>query len=193
MSTPAPAGQGRSVADVVTTIRDAPRWVLISVVVVGGLLAWYLLRGRDTTEADYGDWRSRAVALLVERGYNREASERAVGRYLDGGYLGPEDVSLIAIVIRSLGTPDMRTEAPSETSPNYLDNSNPGTEYADSFSAYWYVPAAPAGWSSTFNGISQQFYGDTARAVLLQQSNPNLSETTYGKLPVGAMVKVPRS
>lgn len=199
--TPQDAGIGRSIADGVAAIRDAPRWVIVATVVGAGLLGYWIYRtytGSNSTAAA-SDWQSRAVALLVERGYNKQASERAVDRYVNGGQLQPEDVSLIAVVIRALGTPDMPNggSVPSDTtlspdSANYLDNSNPGTTYADSQQSFWYVPVAPAGWSSSFNGIAQQFYGSTAKADVLMQTNPNLSTTAYGKLPVGAMVKVPR-
>ncbi|MGE3429259.1 MAG: hypothetical protein AB7I44_21130 [Hyphomicrobiaceae bacterium] len=181
-------------SDVIATVKDAPRWLIITVVIAGGLLAYWLVSGKetvDTTAQDYGDWRSRAIEMLVERGYYRASAERAVDAYLNGGFMGPEDISLMTIVIRAMGAPARGTaESGTDSLP---DISSYPIDTGGDISSYWYVQAAPAGWSSTFNGIAQQFYGDTSRAVMLQEINPGLSTTTYGKIPMGSRVKVPRT
>lgn len=194
MTSPTP--QTGSFSDVVNTVREAPRWLIVSVVIVGGVLAWWLISGRsrpDTTEADYGDWRSRAIELLVERGYYRPTAEKAVDAYLNGGFMGPEDITLITIVMRALGTPDIPNRTSGGGNTSLPDISTLPVDSGGDSVSYWYVQAAPAGWSSTFNGIALQFYGNTSRATLLQEINPNLSTTTYGKIPAGSRVKVPRT
>lgn len=191
-----PTPNGASFSDIISTVREAPRWLIITVVIGGGLLAYWFLSGRersDTTAQDYGDWRSRAIELLVERGYYRPSAERAVNAYLDGGFMGPEDIALITIVIRALGTPDMPSNTQGAGDTTLPDISSYPIDTGGDIASYWYVQAGPAGWSSTFNGIALQFYGNTSRATMLQEINPNLSTTTYGKLPVGSRVKVPRT
>lgn len=56
-------------------------------------------------------------------------------------------------------------------------------------SAFWYVPVLTAGYSTTFEGIAQQF-GTTPQAVAA--ANPSIDQTIYGKLPMGSTIKVPR-
>jgi hypothetical protein len=188
---------GTSFTELADTIRNAPRWVVFGVLVAGALLTWYLLSGKETPETTQASWRDRAIDLLVERGYYRVNAERAVDNYLKGGYMSPEDVSLITIVLRVMGAPDKKEGAglPAQPETEYPGDPDPVTDLPTGNlpGEYWYVPVAPAGWASTFNGISLQFYGNTSRAELLKQQNPNLQSTTYGKLPVGATVKVPRT
>lgn len=196
-----PANNGLNFSELADTIRNAPRWLVFGVVIAGGLLAWYFLSGKETPETTQASWRDRAIDLLVERGYYRQNAERAVDHYIKGGYMSPEDVSLITIVLRVMGPPDKKEGAgqPSPESDDYVATEYPGDPATNDLPTgnlpgeYWYVPVAPAGWSSTFNGISLQFYGTTSRAEIIKQQNPNLQSTTYGKLPVGASVKVPRT
>jgi hypothetical protein len=196
-----PANGGLSFTELGDTIRNANRWVLLGIVVAGGLLAWWFLHGSETKEAKGASWRDRAVELLVARGYYRPNAERAVDSYLNGGYMSPEDVSLMTIVFRVMGKPSDADKSngvgvvPPSQSTEYPDDTQLPSNATPSDALpgeYWYVPVAPAGWSSTFNGISLQFYGTTSRAELLKQDNPNLQSTTYGKLPVGSTVKVAR-
>lgn len=56
--------------------------------------------------------------------------------------------------------------------------------------SYWYVPIGVAGWSTTWQGIADQF-GVSVGSVQAANSNINV-KTTYGRLPTGQTVKVPR-
>lgn len=66
------------------------------------------------------------------------------------------------------------------------------TPLSDDAQAYWFVQVAPAGWASTLNGISQQFYGTTGRVNEIQKANPDIIQKPYEKLATGLKVKVPR-
>jgi hypothetical protein len=198
----APQSNGASFTELVDTAREAPRWLVFGVVLAGGLLAYWFFSVRES-ETPQMSWRDRAVELLVERGYYRPNAERAVNSYLNGGHMTAEDVALITIVLRALGQPPKNEKAAQPSSPTTeypgdpidIPNDEPNYDLPSGVlpGEYWYVPVAPAGWSSTFNGISLQFYGTTSHAALIQQVNPGLQSTTYGKLPVGATVKVPRT
>ena len=75
----------------------------------------------------------------------------------------------------------------SSSIPAIADSTTTGT----SDPAYWYVPVGVAGWSTTFAGIAEQF--GTLTPTELQSDNPGLQKTTYGRIPVGSTVKIPRS
>lgn len=164
MTTPSPSGNPLSNA--LATAGELPRWALFAIVIGGGLIAWWMI------EAAGKDNPSGGIPGIP----GLPADD--AGGHPGGG-------------TTSQGNQSFLTDGPGiPASPP-----DPGTSYTDAqdSTAYWYVPVAPAGWSSTFGGISQQFYGSTARGQELQSLNPNLQTTTYGKLPVGAMIKVPRS
>jgi hypothetical protein len=66
---------------------------------------------------------------------------------------------------------------------------NSGAGAGSNTTSYWNVPAGAAGWSTTFNGIGQQF---GVNPTVVQQANPNMSGTLWGKIPQGSIIKVPR-
>jgi hypothetical protein len=202
-SSPPANNGGMSFTELTDTIRNANKWVLAGIVLAGGLLAWWLLHGTETKAAVGASWRDRAVELLVARGYYRPTAERAVDNYLKGGYMSPEDVQLMTIVFRVMGKPvdadvssGIGVQPSASTDYTGTEDTQPQSNGLPSSALpgeYWYIPVAPAGWASTFNGISLQFYGTTSRAEFLRQDNPGLQTTTYGKLPVGKTVKVSRT
>ena len=165
MTTPQPGSN--PLANALEMARTMPRWALFAIVIGGGLIAWWMIEaaGKDSPSSGI-----KGIAGLP--------ADDAGGHPGGGGGASQNNQSFLTSTPGNDATPP-----------------DPGTSYSDAVdaTAYWYVPVAPAGWSSTFGGIAQQFYGNTARANELAQLNPNLQTTTYGKLPVGAMIKVPRS
>lgn len=179
--------------------------------------------GSDSSSGgtDTKTWTTSAMAFLTGQGYSAQTSQDAVHAYVHGQPLTPSQIQLIASAIGAIGLPSGVSSSATTTgqlssapasgtqllgggtgnpSTGGTASTTPGAPYPGSATAadvtatsYWYVPVGVAGWSSTFSGIAQQFYGDSAQAVSLQQLNPNLSTTTYGKLPVGKVIKVPRT
>lgn len=177
---------------------------------------------KSSTENDTKSWSNSAMDFLSSQGYSQQTSSDAVTAYASGQQLTPSQVQLIASAIGAVGTPDVQqsstttsqlADAPSSgpqilgggtgnpvsggtasTTPGapYPGSAQPTTNAGTTATSYWYVPVGVAGWSSTFSGIAEQFYGDSAQAVDLQTANPNLSATTWGKLPIGHLIKVPR-
>lgn len=166
-------------------------------------------------------WKNKAISYLTQQGYSQEDASDAVNAYNNGSSLTPTQVSLVAAAIGAVGMPAssipnsaVTSQVTSQpTSGPWLlgggsstagvnggtTSSLPGAPYpaasgttGGSDTAYWTVVVGQAGWSTTFDGISDQFFGNTSQATALQKLNPNLSNTLYGKLPQGSRVKVPR-
>jgi hypothetical protein len=163
MTAPQP---GNRLGDAFATFQELPKWAIAGIVIGGGLLAWWLIKAAGDDD------------FAGSKGISGLPADDAGGHPGGGGGSSQQYQSFLTSTPGNDATPP-----------------DPGTSYTDAadVTSYWYVPVAPAGWSSTFGGISQQFYGNTARAQELQTLNPNLQKTTYGKLPVGAMIKVPRT
>lgn len=168
MTTPQP--DTNHVANALQLFKELPKWAIAAIVVGGGLLAWYLI------EAAGSDTDTKGISGVSGQGAGDDSSSH----WAPSGGQSSQGYQNFAT-----STPQTGQATPPDSGASYSD--------AADATAYWYVPVAPAGWSSTFGGIAQQFYGSTGRANEIAQLNPNLSTTTYGKLPVGAMIKVPRS
>ena len=142
MTQPTPSG-GSVVSNAWTGVRSLDTRWLIAIVVVGGVLAWYLLKDNvdssDTDNSSNGgpkgdgssyntetnDWASKAKALLLSQGYSQSDVNSALKHYLRGGQMTPEDTTLIGIAVSRLGIPGVG----SGSDPSYAvssPNTNPG-------------------------------------------------------------------
>lgn len=141
--------------------------------------------------------------LLTEDGYPPDDINSALQHYLHSGVMTPTDVAIIAVAIRRLGLPPSPSDGAAPASsgssvdggPPTAGGGGPGSG-ADMPPAqgYWYVVAAPVGWSATFRGIAQQFYGDGTRGSYLMQVNPDVRvASAHAQIPTGTRVRVPRS
>lgn len=137
MTAPAPApepsgGLGDSLAGAWDTVTTAPRWVIVSVVVGGGVLAYVLIRTRQggTTGGKEAPgnktWRQQATDMLISRGYPPQQVQAAMTHYFDGGALSPQDSALISTAIMSLGYPDTPGESPGYRTSNPITDPGPG-------------------------------------------------------------------
>ncbi len=189
----------------VERVRSFPPIVLIGVVVVGGVFAWWVMRtlkaGKEESSTPVS-WEDRARTLLLDRGYPRGDVDSALSHYLHGGQMSGGDVTLIGVAVRTLGTPDIPNSPPSfiptpTPPPGGGGPSTPATGVGgnsdeDGPRGFWYVPVFPAGWTSTYRGIAQQFYGNANRAPEVMAVNPGIVRASHEKLPAGSIVKVPR-
>lgn len=197
--------------------QTVPRWALFGALVVVGAVSYLIYRGlSSSSNSSTQTWQTSANSYLTSQGYSASDASAATSAYANGQSLSPSQVSLIAAAIGAVGTPDVQpnsavtaqlSNAPS-TGPGLLGSASagsegnagggttlPGSPYPGNSGSvggstnFWNVPVGSAGWSTTFNGIGGQF-GVPATSV--QQANPNLSKTLWGKIPQGSLVKVPR-
>lgn len=189
----------------------APRWAIIAVIAVSVLVVFWVVRlsksDNGSGSTDTKRWCKDATKWLTDQGYSETDASNAVNAYAGGSSLTPGQVSLVAGAIGSVGMPQSVTpnsavqaqiaNAPA-TGPQLLGGGTsnpPGAPYpanTSSASAYWNIKAGAAGWSTTFYGISDQFFGNTSHAAAIQKANPNLAATLWGKIPQGSLVKVQR-
>ena len=201
--------------------QTVPRWALYGALVVVAVVAYLIYRtftaGSSSTEKT-ASWKNQATSYLRSQGYSANESNDAVNAYANGEQLTPSQVSLIAAAIGSIGLPsgwtsnsavDAQLANTPSTGPGLLGSASagsqgnagggttlPGSPYqpnsgqvGGASTNFWSVPAGAAGWSTTFNGIGGQF---GVPATTVQNANPNLSKTLWGKIPQGSIVKVPR-
>lgn len=197
--------------------QTVPRWALFGALVVVGAVSYLIYRGlSSSSNSSTQTWQTSANSYLTSQGYSASDASAATSAYANGQSLSPSQVSLIAAAIGAVGTPDVQpnsavtaqlSNTPS-TGPGLLGSASaggegnagggtsmPGSPYPGNSGSvggstnFWNVPVGAAGWSTTFNGIGGQF-GVPATSV--QQANPNLSKTLWGKIPQGSNVKVPR-
>lgn len=199
--------------------QTVPRWALFSALVVAGVVSYLIYRKiTASSSSDTSSWQKSAASYLTSQGYSANDSNDAVSAYANGEQLTPSQVSLIAAAIGAVGMPqNMQSNSAVQaqlantptTGPGLLGSASagsegnagggttlPGSPYPTNSGTsggaatnYWNVPVSKAGWSTTFNGIGGQFGVSPA---IVQQSNPNLSSTLWGKIPQGSIVKVPR-
>lgn len=201
--------------------QTVPRWVLISALVVVGAIAYLIYRSltsKTSSTEQTQSWAKQATSYLRSQGYSAEDSNAAINAYTNGQQLTPSQVSLVAAAIGSLGLPSgyqsnsavtAQVENTPGTGPGLLGSASSGTEgnagggttlpgspyptnsgqVGGASTNFWNVPVGSAGWSTTFNGIAGQF---GVPATTVQNANPNLSKTLWGKIPQGSNVKVPR-
>lgn len=205
-----------------TRWKDVPPWVIIAIIaatLVAGYLIYTQFSSKSSGTGSSKKWESQAFNFLESQGYPNDTSREAISNYVNGQTLTPSQITLVAAAIGSVGTPPNLASSPTTTAqitnapssgPQVLgggtsavsgggsgsSTSYPGTGNSTSddstvTTSYWFVPVGVAGWSTTFAGIANQF--GTATAQQLQTLNPNLSSTTYGRIPVGSTIKVPRS
>lgn len=206
-------------ANFVARWQTVPRWALFSALIVVGAVS-YLIYRKVSSSSNSGSqtWQKSANSYLVSQGYSASDASAATSAYANGQSLSPSQVSLIAAAIGSVGMPDSSVQSNSAvtaqlantptTGPGLLGSAGagsegnagggtslPGSPYPTNSgqqggtTAFWNVPVGSAGWSTTFNGIGSQF---SVNPTVVQQANPNLSGTLWGKIPQGSIVKVPR-
>jgi hypothetical protein len=197
--------------------QTVPRWALFGALVVVGAVSYLIYRGlSSSSNSSTQTWQTSANSYLTSQGYSASDASAATNAYANGQSLSPSQVSLIAAAIGAVGTPDVQpnsavtaqlSNTPS-TGPGLLGSASagsegnagggttlPGSPYPGNSGTvggstnFWNVPVGSAGWSTTFNGIGGQF---GVPATTVQQANPNLSKTLWGKIPQGSLVKVPR-
>lgn len=201
--------------------QTVPRWALISALIVVGAVSYLLYRkfsGGTTNSEQTTTWKNQATSYLRSQGYSANESNDAVNAYANGEQLTPSQVSLIAAAIGSIGLPSwggsnsavtaQLSNTPT-TGPGLLGSASAGSEgnagggttlpgspyqtnsgqVGGASTNFWNVPVGAAGWSTTFNGIGGQF---GVPATVVQNANPDLSKTLWGKIPQGSTVKVPR-
>jgi hypothetical protein len=154
---------------------------------------WWLYRAASGPQNQ--TWTEQAIESLTAQGYNRTDIDTAIDHYLHGG-MTAKDAQIISAAIASVGTPDM-PNVPTDQVVTPATGVSPNSGVADATDSpdimYWYVVSTGVGWTSSFSGIAQQFYGDSGKGSIIQQLNPNVSTTTYGRIPPGVRIKVPRS
>lgn len=202
---PVPQPQGNSATRVIGVFRELPRWAMIAVVAAGGLVGWYVYKAATSANTVPPTWEQQARDLLTSRGYDPIDIESALNHYQGGDTMSPQDLTLMAEVIRAIGTPDMPTSPSDVTNPSPVipsggvsDGSTTDVSTVPSIpdtsaSGYWYVISLGYGWSSSLRGISQQFYGDDSQATMLLQLNPGTTASEYARIAPGVKIKVPRS
>jgi hypothetical protein len=207
-------------AGLMTRWSDVPRWAIIATIVVLIVAAYWIYKKFSSSSSSISGnskWGSSAIAFLESQGYERETSSEAVRNYLTGQPLTPSQITLVASAIGAIGTPDVQSD-PTTTGQLASTPSSgigtlgggsggvgsggtastaPGSPYPGGGTtgatpvSYWSVPIGVAGWSTTWEGIANQF-GVSPAAI--QAANPQIKvSTVYGQLPTGATVKVPRS
>lgn len=198
MSTPqSPTPQPTMTQNVVGTAQTLPRWAFVAIVGGAALVTWWLISEYKSSEPKETSWTDRATALLTSRGYTNNQITDALNHYYRGG-MTVQEQDMIAQVIRAIGTPDMpetsitEVPPPSPVTPSGRPEDTPTPIPDNNGTAYWYVTSMGFGWTSSFRGIAQQLYGDPNKGYLLQQVNPGLATSDYGKLPIGTIVKIPR-
>lgn len=210
--TPPPSGDGTNGGGAVSGawagVQSMPRWQIITIVlvIVGGVYYYYVHRAAATAQATdpANTWENSARSLLLSRGYPSSEVDSALNHYLHGGAMSPGDITLISVAIRALGTPDVPSTAPANTPANPWNAPGPSAPTANNVSSsapsnniqaqtYWYVQSVGVGWTSTFNGIATQFYGDQSLATQVMSQNPGVTSSVYAKIPVGIRIKVPRT
>lgn len=141
MTTPEPQSDGM-LSGVMESVREMPRWLLVTVVVGGGVLAWYLIRAtksddvpsesdtRDASADAVAAWRERARQLLTSRGYSYTEINSALRHYLDGGTMTPQDITIIGVAIRELGVPGLEDNDPSYSVSSPQTLPGPGAPHA---------------------------------------------------------------
>jgi len=201
--------------------QTVPRWVLVGALIVVGAVSYLIYRKiNSSSNSSTQTWQTSANSYLVSQGYSASDASAATSAYANGQSLTPTQVSLVAAAIGSVGMPDPPVQQNSAVTAQLANTpttgvgllgtaaagtegnagagtSLPGSPYpgnsatgaGSSNTSYWNVPVGAAGWSTTFNGIGGQF---SVPATQVQQANPNLSSTTWGKIPQGSIVKVPR-
>lgn len=203
-----------------TRWNTVPPWVLIvsiAAIAVAGYWIYHHFSSSNSGTSDTSSWRNAAVDFLVSQGYEAATSQEAIDNYVNGRPLSPSQIVLVAAAIGALGIPtNVTSNGTTQAQLSTAGDSGLGTvgggtgqggsavagsPYPGSGSiasttsttgplGYWYVPVGVAGWSTTWQGIANQF-GVSTQALMA--ANPNITvTTTYGRLPVGATVKVPR-
>jgi hypothetical protein len=203
-----------------TRWNTVPRWVLIAFIVAIAIAGYWIYQhfsSSNSGTSDTSSWRNSAIDFLTSQGYEASTSQEAIDNYVNGRPLSPSQIVLVAAAIGALGVPtnvtsNATTQAQLSTSGDsglgtvgggtgqggvaVAGSPYPGaggtasTTSTDGLLGFWYVPVGVAGWSTTWQGIANQF-GVSTQALMA--ANPTITvTTTYGRLPVGTTVKVPR-
>ena len=199
MTTPAPAPRtGPQFSQISAELAEMPKWALIAVVGTAGVLAWWLFRNAGSSSTPTNTtWNNQAVSYLTSRGYDTKDANNAVTAYTSGSQLTDNDVNLIGQAVQALGTPDMPSGDLSTRSTDLpvLVPSGSGSTTSSSTTPkeYWYVTSLGAGWTATFRGIAQQFYGTASNSNAISAVNPGVATSDYAQIPAGTVITVPRS
>lgn len=227
MTSPAPSpppsrSLGDSLAGAWDTVSTAPRWVVVGVVVGGGVFAYVLIRtaqgGTTGGKADPGNktWRQQATDMLISRGYNPRDVQQAMSHYFDGGAMSPQDSALITTAIMTLGYPNTPGESPDYQTSNPITNPGPGAPRASNIGSstggignsgtpdYEQNVSTDTGSAGNWYVISQGFgWTSTLRGIAANfYGNPTLGiqllaynpniGTAYDRIPPLTRVTVPR-
>lgn len=226
MTAPAPQPSGNGFGDSLRggweTVSSAPRWVLVSVVVGGGVLAFVLIKTRSdgTTggKADPGNktWRQEATDMLISRGYSPQQVQTAMSHYFDGGALSPQDSALISTAIMSMGFPDTPGESPDYATSNPITDPGPGAPSGSNVSSSTGgvgnsgTPDYTQNATTTTSGVSNWYvismgfgWSSTLRGIAANfYGNPSLGTkllaynssvgTDYDRIPPGTRITVPQ-
>lgn len=175
-------------------LATLPRWALVGIVTGAGLLAWWLLKGVGSanTPTINQTWSNNAVTYLTQQGYPQAQAQSAVNAYSSGQQLTQQQVSLVSDAVAAVGTPDMPTNT-SPVVPSGSGATTAPTVSTNSASGVWKVTSMGVGWTSTFRGIAQQFYGDPSDSTYISAVNPGVTPSDFSMIPAGTVVSVPRS
>lgn len=193
---------------------------IIAAILIAGYYFYTHFYGKTSSAKTSKTWASQANSYLSSQGYPADTSHEAIHNYVSGQALTPSQIVLVASAIGALGSAPGITNtsqqdaqlasAPSSgtgilgggagsigsgsestTLPGSPYPGDPATAVTTTATNFWNVTVGAAGWSTTWQGIAQQF-GTTAAAV--QAANPGINiPQSYAKIPQGDTVKVPRS
>jgi hypothetical protein len=168
--------------------------MLVAIAGAAGLLTWWLLKdvGSSNNTTSNKTWNNNAVDYLTQRGYSTSQAQSAVNAYTSGQQLSQQQVSLVSEAVAAVGTPDMPTNT-TPVVPSGSGATTAPTESADNASGVWKVTSMGVGWTSTFRGIAQQFYGDPSDSSYISSVNPGVTPSDFSMIPAGTVVSVPRS
>lgn len=223
MTQPDPPSTG-TVARAYNNIIGMDRRILFGIVIAGGVVAYLMLRKPSSSIDDANNdsdsstsWRQRASDILKQRGYSNAQINSALGHYLDGGTMSPQDTDLITAVMGTIGRPGIPNADPSYQSGSVITNPGPAAPRAgnqstydggvgnvtneqditdgnaDTVQTYWYVPSLGVGYSASYRGLAAQFYGNEQLATAILAANPGGPNTVFGRITPGTITKVPRS
>lgn len=228
MTAPAPPG---SSGGVIGTARSLPIWGWVLIAAASGVVVYWFVSERDPAPDDDRNrtdkdktkdcnrsgvgptWEQRARQTLLSRGYSRMETNTALGKYLRGGTMTPQDQSMVAIAIGQFGTPDIPNNDPSYATFSPQTQPGPGAPAAGNadtgynsgvgnqtafdsdnpVNTYWYVPSSGFGYTSTYRGLANQYYGDESKATVIMAANPGVVTSVWERIPPGVITKVPRN